>query len=95
MDTLSKKEFMFAVTSESPVDGATVVLGYFSDRALADKFAGESNRLRTNVVQTTLWQGNDGCFYELPYIREVLMDAPSRKEVLKKLTPIERKVLGL
>lgn len=34
-------------------------------------------------------------YYGLPYINEILVSPPQKEDILKKLTPIERKVLGL
>lgn len=90
--TLTENEYALAVNIVSPDDGRAGTVAYYTDHAKAHAPA---DRIGGRAVQTTIWKGSDGLWYVLPYKSEILVDAPTREEVLKKLTNSERKVLGL
>lgn len=92
--TLTKNQYIWAVNVVSPDDGRTGTVAWFTDMQEAESFALRNNT-NGRVVQAVLWKGSDGNWYDLPYVNKVLCDAPSREEVLAKLTPTEREVLGL
>lgn len=90
--TLTENEYIWAVSTVSGDDGTTNFVAYFTDHDKADKHAA---CIGGRVVQTTLWKGSDGRWYRLPFMSKVLVDAPTREEALKKLTDVEREVLGI
>ena len=89
--TLTKNEYIWAVSTVSKDDGNTYYWSYWTDYEKANKEAIKSGG---HVVQTTLWSDETGSYYECNP-REILVDPPNKSEVLNKLTKKERQVLGL
>lgn len=89
-----ENEYIWKVTFLDPNDGHRNVHSYWTniDKAKAKAATLPKNQEAT-VIQDTLYEDNDGNFYEIKY-EEVHVDVPTKDEVLKKLSPKERKVLG-
>lgn len=94
MNQLTKDEYIWAVSVVSKDDGYSGYHSYFTKKDQADKMA---QRINGTVVQTQLWLDEFGEYYQINnnYINPIMVDAPEREEILKKLSQKERKVLGL
>lgn len=90
--TLEEEEYIWAVSQISPDDGTNNFVAFFTKMDRAEKLAAKL-RPASTVVQTTLWR--DGDRYYRVTMHEVIVDAPTRQEVLAKLNEKERLVLGL
>ena len=87
---LTKNEYIWGVSVVSRDDGYAAYVAYYTD---ADDARRHAERVNGAVVQTTLW--SDGSRWYVAEPHEVPVDAPTRGEVLAKLSDKERKVLGL
>ena len=86
---LTRNEYIWKVCYVSQNDYHNMVDSYWTDMNKAENRAKEING---KVIQCTLFRHLDK-WYHVQYT-EVNVDVPSKEEVLKKLTPKERKVLG-
>ncbi len=94
MKTLTKNEYIWAVFHIDNNDGRSIIMAYFSDQGKAEAY--KQRHKLSKVGQISLYQDENGKYYEVPYhFTEVLVDAPEKHEILAKLTDIEKKVLGL
>lgn len=91
--TYSEQQYIWAVNRECEDDSLCYPIAYFTVYKKAQEFCNK-NKL-TRVVQTTLLKDNLGQYYKMPFLQTVLVDAPTKEEVLGKLSDIERKVLGV
>jgi hypothetical protein len=90
-DTLTARDHCYCVTRTSQDDGHCIVEGWFTDLLMANELA---KKVDGHVVRSRLWSDGRGAFYRIePKLVEV--DIPARDAVLAKLTPKERKALGL
>lgn len=100
---LAEYEYIWAVTYTSPDDGHRLTAEYFSEKGAADKFAGTlEQRNNPQVVQTTLWHDQRTPSERTWYTfkngspSEVMVDRVlKRQSAVSKLTPAERKALGV
>ena len=91
---LKENEYIWKITYLDPNDGYRNVHSYWTDRSKADaKLRTLPKNWDATILQDTLYESENGNFYEVKY-REVQVDTPTKEEILKKLTPKERKVLG-
>lgn len=86
--------YIWKITFLDPDDGYRNVHSYWTnfDKAHAKAATLPKNQEAT-VIQDTLYEDDDGNYYKIEY-KEVNVDVPTPDEVLAKLSPKERKVLG-
>lgn len=85
---------VWVITCTSPDDGRRVECSYFTDMHKAEEVRKTMDpRLNPQRQQISLWKDGDR-WYKVER-KEVFVDVPSRQEVLAKLSPAERKVLGI
>lgn len=84
---------IFAISTTSLDDGFPFYSSYWSNRSSAAC----NIKVNERIVEIDLWIDEHENYYKLDVqdLESVLVDAPSRKEVLAKLTDKEKKVLGL
>jgi hypothetical protein len=94
---LKEIEYLWAVTYTSRDDGHRLTAAVFTDRKEAEKHCRErAFGIDQKVVQSSLWMDTDsGKYYEITK-REVDVDGPVHRErAWAKLSPAERKALGV
>lgn len=91
MQSMTLNEYIWAVSIVSPDDGHRITVSYWTDQRKADA---DARKRGGKVYQTSLWKDSSGRYYHL-LTEEVGVDLPDRRDVLDKLSPAERKVLGI
>ncbi len=89
--SLTECECIWKVNYVSKDDGHNLTDSYWTDLNKAEK---RSREIQGRVNKTCLWRDNANNYYEVKYT-EVMVDVPTREQVLAKLSPKERKVLGV
>ena len=93
---LTKQEYTWAITYESADDGARVVHSYWTSVSEANTYCStHAVGKEQAVVQCELWKDNNGGWW-LVSLRPVSVDMEKhRVSALAKLTPDEKRALGL
>jgi hypothetical protein len=89
--SMTLEGYIWGVSIISPDDGHTITVSYWTDHSKACE---DACKRHGNVYQTSLWMDSSGRYYKV-HTEEVGVNLPDRNDVLKKLTPEEKKVLGL
>lgn len=88
--TLIECEYTYAVNYVSLDDGHNITDSYWTDVNKAEKRAKQINGYCNPI---NLWRDHANNYFKIEY-KEVVVDPPTKQEVLNKLTMKERKVLG-